>query len=184
MLLDSELVKHIDFNVRVKIKERYVELIQSIDPFLAYPLFPKASDLAQGAAVTYNILNKIDPVSKQTVKGAKSKGDEGLSTISSKKIGSILTKTKTIKRSPAKTSSSPQEKSRVEEVEVELSQQDPKQVHQESRAKKVIQGNVGKQSSALHRATARKEEDSEEEELLQTQKNAANFLLRIGMNAR
>lgn len=173
MLLDSELVKHIDFSVRVKIKERYVELIQSIDPFLAYPLFPKASDLAQGAAVTYNILNKIDPVSKQTVKGAKSKGDEGLSTISSKKIGSILTKTKTIKRSPAKVS--PQEKSPEEEVQLELSQPEPRQVRQENRAKKAIQGNVSEQSSAQQRATARKEEDSEEEELIQPPKKRSKF---------
>lgn len=78
MLLDSELVQHIDFRVKIQIKERFVELVQSIDPFLAYPLFAKASDLAQGAAITYQILNHINPVSKQMVKGAKAKSDAGV----------------------------------------------------------------------------------------------------------
>ena len=73
MLLDSELVKHIDFSVRIQIKERYVSLVQSIDPFLKYPLFPKASDLAQGAGITHSILNREEPVSTQVVKGLRSK---------------------------------------------------------------------------------------------------------------
>lgn len=67
MLLDSDLIKHIDFNVKIQIKNKYVKLMQSIDPFLAYPMFPKASDLAQGAAITYDLLNKVKPVSKQEV---------------------------------------------------------------------------------------------------------------------
>ncbi len=67
MLLDSELVQHIDFKVKVQIKDRYVQLMQKIDPFLAYPLFPKASDLAQGAAITYGILHDVAPVSHQAV---------------------------------------------------------------------------------------------------------------------
>ena len=68
MLLDSELIKHIDFKVKIQIKERFVELTQSIDPFLAYPMFPKASDLAQGTGITHSILHHHAPTSEQVVK--------------------------------------------------------------------------------------------------------------------
>lgn len=68
MLLDSELIKHIDFNVKVKIKERFVELIQSIDPFQAYPSFTKASDVAQATAITHKILHEAPPASIQLIK--------------------------------------------------------------------------------------------------------------------
>lgn len=70
MLLDSELIKHIDFKVKIQIKERFVELAQSIDPFLAYPMFPKASDLAQGTGITHSILHHHAPTSEQVVKRA------------------------------------------------------------------------------------------------------------------
>jgi len=72
MLLDSELIKHIDFNVRIQIKEKFVELIQSIDPFTPYPMFAKASDLAQATAITHKILHGVDPVSTQVIGGKKS----------------------------------------------------------------------------------------------------------------
>ncbi|MFJ1269784.1 hypothetical protein ACD661_14560 [Legionella lytica] len=68
MLLDSELIKHIDFKVKIQIKERFVELAQSIDPFLSYPMFPKASDLAQGTGITHSILHHRAPTSEQVVK--------------------------------------------------------------------------------------------------------------------
>ncbi len=71
MLLDSDLIQHIDFKVKVQIKENFVELLQSIDPFQAHPIFAKASDLAQGAGITHSILQGIAPVSKQEVKGVK-----------------------------------------------------------------------------------------------------------------
>lgn len=67
MLLDSDLIEHIDFQVKIQIKGRYVELMQHIDVFLQYPQFPKASDLAQGAGITHSILYNIDPVSQQEV---------------------------------------------------------------------------------------------------------------------
>ncbi|MDR3503854.1 MAG: trypsin-like peptidase domain-containing protein [Legionella sp.] len=70
MLLDSELIKHIDFKVKIQIKERFVELAQSIDPFQAYPMFPKASDLAQGTGITHSILHHRAPTSEQVVKNA------------------------------------------------------------------------------------------------------------------
>lgn len=69
MLLDTELVNHIDFEVNLKIKERCVRLMQSIDPFLAYVVFPKASDLAQTAGITHSIFNEEQPTRIQTIKG-------------------------------------------------------------------------------------------------------------------
>ncbi|MEY3182635.1 MAG: Sid related protein, partial [Pseudomonadota bacterium] len=68
MLLDSELAKHIDFEVSVEEKGRFLRLFQSIDPFQAFPPFPKASDLAQGTAITYQVLNNIAPISTMPVK--------------------------------------------------------------------------------------------------------------------
>lgn len=76
MLLDSEIIKHIDFKVKVKIKERFVELAKSIDPFQPYPLFPKASDLAQSTGIAYSMLHGIPPESKQTVSGVKKQQKE------------------------------------------------------------------------------------------------------------
>lgn len=67
MLLDSELIQHIDFEVKLQIKERYVLLMQKIDPFLSFPLFPKASDIAQGTAITHHLLKGVGPISEQRV---------------------------------------------------------------------------------------------------------------------
>lgn len=68
MLLDTELAKHIDFQVRIQIKNRFVELTQSIDPFQAYPIFTKASDVAQSTAITHSLLHGTKPLSEQIVK--------------------------------------------------------------------------------------------------------------------
>ena len=67
MLLDSDLIEHIDFEVKAQIKENYIKLEQIIDPYLQYPLFPKSSDLAQTAGIAFDLLHDIDPVSKQEV---------------------------------------------------------------------------------------------------------------------
>ena len=67
MLLDSELVERIDFEVKAQIKENYIQLEQLIDPFLKCPIFPKSSDLAQMAGVAYDILHDIPPVSTHEV---------------------------------------------------------------------------------------------------------------------
>ncbi|MDW9167797.1 trypsin-like peptidase domain-containing protein [Legionella pneumophila serogroup 7] len=172
MLLDSELVKHIDFSVRVKIKERYVELMQKIDPFLAYPLFAKASDLAQGTAITYNILNKIEPVSKQVVKGNKSKGDEGLATVSSKKAGSILTKTQAAKRHTETTSTSHQDASLTKAVGGKRkrdSEMEDESVIAPSKPK-----TASSQSDDLNRKRRRDEDDAELEMSAPKSKRAAH----------
>jgi len=67
MLLDSELIQHIDFDVKLQIKNKYVQLMQKIDPFLSYPLFPKSSDIAQGTAITHHLLTGVGPISEQQV---------------------------------------------------------------------------------------------------------------------
>ncbi|KTD24966.1 Sid related protein [Legionella lansingensis] len=103
MLLDSELIQHIDFKVRIQIKERFVELIQSIDPFQAYPLFPKASDLAQGTAITHNILHHVNPVSRQVVKGVKKKTP----TSKSKKDDEQVSSSSILTHTPAKETGGP-----------------------------------------------------------------------------
>ncbi|KTD11880.1 Sid related protein [Legionella gratiana] len=180
MLLDSELVKHIDFDVKVKIKERYVELIQSIDPFLAYPLFPKASDLAQGAGITYNILNKIDPVSKQMVKGVKSKSDEHGS---SKKGASILTRTQVDKTDTIKSSPPHQETSlgrkrkRDRDAEEDFERSAPKsnRLAQENQAVSSTHETTQVKPSSLNRKRRRREDSDEEEFIKQPARKRVKF---------
>jgi len=67
MLLNSELIKHIHFEVTVKEKEKWMQFIQDINPFKKWPVFSKASDVAQGTAITYNILNNVAPISEQKI---------------------------------------------------------------------------------------------------------------------
>lgn len=67
MLLDSELIKHINFEVTIKEKNRFVTFLQNIDPFKKHHIFRKPTDLAQGVAITDNLLKNIPPVSKQTI---------------------------------------------------------------------------------------------------------------------
>jgi large subunit ribosomal protein L28 len=68
MLLDSELIERVNFETNIELQDRYVKWVQDIDPFLAFPLFPKASDIAQGTAVTYSLVNSIPPLNQQEVK--------------------------------------------------------------------------------------------------------------------
>jgi len=67
MLLDSELIKSIKFEVSIQEKERFIKFLQQIDPFLEYPLFRHGSDIAQGTALTYALLQGIPPMSHQKV---------------------------------------------------------------------------------------------------------------------
>jgi S1-C subfamily serine protease len=67
MLLDSELIKNIKFEVTVKEKNRFIRFLQDIDPIIKYPLFRKPSDLAQSTAITHRILKGIKPISEQKV---------------------------------------------------------------------------------------------------------------------
>lgn len=67
MLLDTEIIKKITFEVIIEENNRFVRLHQSIDPFKKYPLFRKASDLAQGTAITYQLLHNVPPVMEQKI---------------------------------------------------------------------------------------------------------------------
>lgn len=68
MLLDSELIKRIKFEVSIEEKDRFVKLWQDIDTFKKFALIRHASDLAQGTAIVYSLLHGIAPVSQQVVK--------------------------------------------------------------------------------------------------------------------
>jgi S1-C subfamily serine protease len=70
MLLDSELVKEINFQVTVEEKERFVKFLQTIDPFDPYPLFRHASDMMFSTATAYNLLDNAEPVSVQQIQRA------------------------------------------------------------------------------------------------------------------
>lgn len=89
MLLDSDLIEHIDFEVKVQLKEKYVQLMQSIDPYLQYPMFPKSSDLAQTVGISYDLLHDIAPVSKQEVKQPR-KPETRQQTVISQAAASLL----------------------------------------------------------------------------------------------
>ena len=67
MLLDSELIRHIDFQVTVKEKENWIKFLQEINPFKKWPLFSKPTDISQLTGVTYNLLNGASPVSEQKI---------------------------------------------------------------------------------------------------------------------
>src|SRR3990167_6306888 len=70
MLLDSELIKKINFEVRLEERNRFVHFLQELDPFKKWPLFRKPSDLVQSAAITYDLLQGIKPISSQKVIGS------------------------------------------------------------------------------------------------------------------
>ncbi len=158
MLLDSELVNHIDFKVKIQIKERFVELSQFIDPFLAYPLFSKASDLAQGAAITYQMLNKINPVSKQVVKGAKAKGNED---VASKKSSSLLINQTPVTKIDAVAASSADNGKR--QWDGEEGAPKAKRVAQETEVTGVKFQPVIEKSSVVSRKNKRMDDDSDDE---------------------
>lgn len=46
MLLDTDIIKHIDFSIKVRWNGNKIKLKQSLDPFYQYPVFRKASDIA------------------------------------------------------------------------------------------------------------------------------------------
>lgn len=67
MLRKTELAKHISYMVTIEDKEKWVKFIQNIDPFQKFPLYRKATDLAQTVAITQSYLNGVEPVSQQTI---------------------------------------------------------------------------------------------------------------------
>lgn len=70
MLLDSELINTIHFEVNVEVKSRFIRFIQDLDVFKKYPLFRKASDLAQATGISYAMLHQHPPLRREKVIGA------------------------------------------------------------------------------------------------------------------
>lgn len=68
MLLNSDVIKKIDFEVTIAENNRSVKFKLCLNTFKKYPLFRKASDLAQATAIAYDLLQNIKPVSEQTVR--------------------------------------------------------------------------------------------------------------------
>ncbi|MDX1901481.1 MAG: trypsin-like peptidase domain-containing protein [Gammaproteobacteria bacterium] len=62
MLLESNLIKKIHFEVTLEEKNRFVKLLQDINPFEKNPIFRKPSDLAQGTAIIHHFLNGSQPI--------------------------------------------------------------------------------------------------------------------------
>lgn len=94
MLLDSELVKKINFEVTIQEKERFIKLLQTINPFKKHHLFRKASDIAQGVAISRHLLEDTTPLSQQKVingAGATRPPAVSLSSLPSSGFSSIAT---------------------------------------------------------------------------------------------
>jgi len=70
MLLDSELIEKINFQVTVHERDKFVKLMQEIDPFKKHHIFRKASDLAQATAITHSLLKENKPAMSQKVRSA------------------------------------------------------------------------------------------------------------------
>jgi large subunit ribosomal protein L28 len=68
MLRGSELVDKIHFEVNLETKNRMLTLIKDLDAFKKWPIFRKASDLAQAAGISHAILTETQPVSSQSIK--------------------------------------------------------------------------------------------------------------------
>ena len=67
MLLDSELVDQIDFNVTIRIGLFTIKLIQHIDAFEKNPALVKASDLATLIGILCMMIHHITPLSTQQI---------------------------------------------------------------------------------------------------------------------
>lgn len=67
MLLDSELIKHIHFEVTIEEKNKFIRFLQDLNPFQKNPIFRKPSDLAQATVITQALLKGTEPMTKQNV---------------------------------------------------------------------------------------------------------------------
>ncbi len=62
MLFKTDLIETIDFNVRVGFEDRFLRFMQHIEPLTQkYPVFPKASDIAQITGISQSILSDKPP---------------------------------------------------------------------------------------------------------------------------
>lgn len=78
MLLDTELIKKVNFEVSIEEQGHIFRLLQTINPFKKWPLFRKATDLTQTTAVVLGLLEQAPPLvscsifAEQTLKRARS----------------------------------------------------------------------------------------------------------------
>lgn len=72
MLLESDLIKSIDFDVQVGLKNRYLRFIQHLEPLQQKaPVFKKASDIAQLTGIAHAMLNDKQPVAQDVLRSYK-----------------------------------------------------------------------------------------------------------------
>jgi hypothetical protein len=73
MLLNTDIIKKIVFELSIEENERSVKIKQNIDTFNPFPTFHKASDIAQATAVAYNLLHDVEAESSLSVQNDKGK---------------------------------------------------------------------------------------------------------------
>ena len=73
MLLDSEIIHKIEMDNTIQSSHSAIKLFMNIDPFKEYPVYHKASDVAQGTLVVHEYLNQSAPVSTIFVKKEQTK---------------------------------------------------------------------------------------------------------------
>ena len=67
MLHQSELIETIHFEVNIEFQTRFIRFIQDLDVFKEYPVFRKASDLAQATGISHAILSAQMPVCSEKI---------------------------------------------------------------------------------------------------------------------
>lgn len=68
MLFDSALIKTLDFEVQVGLKDRFLRFMQHIEPLCqASPMFKKASDIAQVTGISHALLTKQPPIQSDPI---------------------------------------------------------------------------------------------------------------------
>ena len=67
MLMDSELIERIKFQVSVQEKDRFIKFLQDLNPFKKHQIFRKPSDLAQATLISHNVIKGVAPHSQQKV---------------------------------------------------------------------------------------------------------------------
>ena len=70
MLLDSDIIHKLYFEVDVNYNNDYLRMFMDIHPFKKWPLFPKAYDMAFTTYYAHEKLSHATPLSQQTVTGA------------------------------------------------------------------------------------------------------------------
>lgn len=108
MLLDSELIKKVHFEVTLKDKENWIQFLQDINPFKPYPIFNKPSDLAQSTVIAHNLINNVKPISETLIASSNVKTAQGSNAMhSSSTTNKTTTTIKATAQKPSITSTAP-----------------------------------------------------------------------------